>query len=173
MRRVPYKWRVAIVFLIGLFMAKGAPLLWQGMELCENYDVPGTGMGRVRVFRPMRWAYFYDEAGRHTIGLIRRLAALRKAGSQFRRGGHYFHNHYDHYQSKSVMLFSRQDAAAFSLIALNFSDAEEVVPFTFPLAGDYREELHGLDNLAGVRAGETRNLTIPSNYGRIWTVPLP
>jgi maltooligosyltrehalose trehalohydrolase len=163
------RWYKLQPYLIGLFTAKGAPLLWQGMELCENYSVPGGGEGRVRIFRPMRWEYFYDEAGKHTIALIRRLAALRRTGSQFRRGDHYFYNHHDHYQSKAVLLFSRQDASAFSLVALNFGDADQTVPFTFPVAGDFQEELHGLDSLMGVQAGETRHLAIPSNYGRVWT----
>jgi len=167
------RWYKLQPYLIGLFTAKGAPMLWQGMELCENYFLPSEGMGRVRMFRPMRWEYFYDEAGKNTIRLVRRLIALRNARTHFRRGAHCFYNHYDLYQSKGVLLFSRQDASAFSLVALNFGDADQVVPFTFPYPGDYREELHGLGILAGVQAGETRSLTIPSNYGRIWTVILP
>jgi len=44
------------------------------------------------------------------------------------------------------------------------------VPFWFPLAGDYVEELHGggLD-LKNVAALQQIELTIPSHYGRIWT----
>lgn len=42
------------------------------------------------------------------------------------------------------------------------------MPFAFDVGGKYREELHGHD-LADVAAGEERWLTVPSNYGRIWT----
>jgi hypothetical protein len=68
-----------------------------------------------------------------------------------------------------VLLFSRYDQARFSLIAVNFSDQDQTVPFWFPLAGEYREELHGLDSLNHVPALEERWITVPSNYGRIWT----
>jgi len=166
------RWYKLQPYLIGLFTGKGAPMLWQGMELCENYFLPSAGMGRVRMFRPMRWEYFYDHAGKHTIRLVRQLIALRNARTHLRRGSHFFYNHYDNYQSKNLLLFSRQDASAFSLVVLNFGDADQVAPFTFPFPGDYHEELHGLDNLVGVQAGESRKLAIPSNYGRIWTVIL-
>jgi hypothetical protein len=55
-------------------------------------------------------------------------------------------------------------------VALNFGDAEQRVPFWFPMSGDYREELHGKDSLLGVIKDEQQWLTVPSNYGRIWTV---
>jgi maltooligosyltrehalose trehalohydrolase len=55
-------------------------------------------------------------------------------------------------------------------VALNFGDLDQVVSFRLPLAGDYTEGLHGLDNLHGVHRDEERMLTVPSNYGRIWTV---
>jgi hypothetical protein len=57
------------------------------------------------------------------------------------------------------------------LVALNFGDADQTVPFPhFPQDGKYREELHGGEHdLAGVVAREERWITIPSNYGRIWT----
>ena len=41
--------------------------------------------------------------------------------------------------------------------------------FTFPVAGDYVEELTGQQNLPGVPAGGARSITVPSNYGCIWT----
>jgi len=45
------------------------------------------------------------------------------------------------------------------------------VPFWFPIAGDYVEELHGgaLD-LKNVPALQQVWLNIPSHYGRIWTL---
>ena len=44
------------------------------------------------------------------------------------------------------------------------------MPFWFPFAGDYIEELHGggLD-LKDVAALQQTALTVPSHYGRIWT----
>jgi hypothetical protein len=75
----------------------------------------------------------------------------------------------DRYQSKNVLLFSRKYDSHFSLVAFNFSDQDMWVPFTFPFEGDYREELHGYEDLPKVLVGEERWLSIPNNYGRIWT----
>jgi hypothetical protein len=102
--------------------------------------------------------------------LVRKLAKLRRQGSQFRYGEHYFYNHFDRYQSRRVLLFSCLDDSAFSLVPLNFGDADQTVPFWFPIDGDYREELHRLDNLHGVTALRQNWLTILSNYGRVWTI---
>jgi 1,4-alpha-glucan branching enzyme len=157
-------------FLIGMFTARGIPMLWQGQEFGENYYLPPAGMGRVVMFRPVRWDYFYDEIGKRVITLVRTLTRLRRRESLIRRGNHFFYNHHDRYQSKGVMLFSRAEGQRFSLTALNFGDHEQTVPFAFPFSGNYREELHGQDNLTGIVAGADVWLTIPSNYGRVWTL---
>jgi maltooligosyltrehalose trehalohydrolase len=52
---------------------------------------------------------------------------------------------------------------------LNFSDEERSVPFWFPGSGHYREELHGQDDLMDVVGLQEHAITVPSNYGRIWT----
>lgn len=160
-------WYKVQPYLIGLFTAKGIPLLWQGQEFGENYWVPDQGLGRVLLFRPVRWDYFYDPVGKAVISLVRRLAELRKQ-RQFRQGGHYFYNE-PASLSRGVMLFSRDLGNAWSLVALNFRDADEWVPFAFPRGGRYREELHGQENLNGVSPGATWWLRVPSNYGRVWS----
>ena len=58
---------------------------------------------------------------------------------------------------------------AFTLVALNFTDHEQRVPFAFPVSGDYSDALDGADPLSGVVAGVERTLAIPSNHGRVWT----
>jgi maltooligosyltrehalose trehalohydrolase len=159
-------------YLIALFTAKGIPMLWQGEEFGENYSIPEQGLGRVLMFRPVRWDYFYDPVGQNVVRLVRKLIRLRLQNAQFRRGKHYFCNDQEHYQSKNVMLFSREYGSHFSLVALNFGDYEQKVPFKFPYSGNYREDLHGTDSLENVLVGEEIWLTIPSNYGRIWTIEL-
>jgi 1,4-alpha-glucan branching enzyme len=165
-------WYKVQPYLIGLFTAKGVPMLWQGQEFGENYWLPSSGLGRVMMLRPVRWDYFYDPVGRRMIALVRKLVELRRQGSQFRYGAHHFYNHHERYQSKRVLLFSRQDERAFSLVALNFGDADQIVPFWFPVGGVYREELHGVADLGAVIAHEQRWLLVPSNYGRVWTTEL-
>lgn len=157
-------------YLIALFTAKGIPMIWQGQEFCENYYIPHSGWGRVMIFRPVRWDYFYDPIGKTVISLIRKLIRLRRSRPQFRYGEHFFYNDYEEYQSKGVILFSRRLGSNFSLIALNFSDQEQKVSFAFPVSGDYQEDIHGYDNITDIVSGVETRLFIPGNYGRIWTL---
>jgi 1,4-alpha-glucan branching enzyme len=158
---------------MGMITGRGIPMLWQGQEFGENYFVPLSGWGRVMLYRPVRWDYFYDPVGKAMISLVRKLLAMRRQEIQFREGDHYFYNHYDNYQSKQLLLFSRSRHGRFSLIALNFGDDTQWAPFTFPVDGNFKEALHGGEtpglNIGDVRAGEQRRLEIPGNYGRIWT----
>jgi len=163
------RWFKVQPYLIAIITARGIPMLWQGQEFCENYWLPDQGYGRVKMFRPMRWDYFYTQEGKSTVRLVRRLIALRKERSQLRRGDHYFYNDPSRYQSRGLLLFHRQHEDEFSLVALNFGDQDQTVEFTFPKDGSYHEDLHGLDNLPDVVAGECRYIQVPSNYGRIWT----
>jgi maltooligosyltrehalose trehalohydrolase len=154
-------------YLIALLAAKGVPMLWQGQEFGENYFLPDSGLGRVLLLRPLRWDYFYDTAGKTLIGLTRSLLSLRKNCKELRRGSHYFHNDYERYLSRGILLFQRENSGAISLIAINFTNTEQRVPFVFSHAGNYTEQLHNEDNFI-VGEGETRWLIIPSNYGRVW-----
>lgn len=166
-------WYKVQPYLIALLTARGIPLLWQGQEFGENYFLPYEGWGRVLLFRPVRWDYFYDAIGKKTLSLVRKLIRLRRERPQFRRGEYYFYNHHDNYLSRHVLLFHRQLGDAFTLVALNFGETEQVVPLAFPVDGNYREELHGMDaddlNLQGITAGEIVWLRVPGNYGRVWT----
>lgn len=161
-------WYKVQPYLIGMLTASGIPMLWQGQEFGENYYIPDQGFGRVMLFRPVRWDYFYDSIGKSVVSLVRKLVKLRRERSHFRTGEHFFYNHDDRYHSKNVLLFSRYEQNAFSLVALNFGDTAQTVPFWFPIGGSYREELHG-ENLHDVPQLQETWITIPGNYGRIWT----
>jgi len=167
-------WYKVQPYLIAMLTAKGIPMLWQGQEFGENYHVPREGWGRVKMLRPMRWDYFYSDRGRPIISLVRKLIRLRRERKQLRVGDHFFYDNYDLYQSKSIVLFSRRYQDNFSLIALNFSDQDQTVPFVFPLDGDYVEGLHGKEvesmNLKNVASGIETKILVPSNYGRIWSI---
>jgi 1,4-alpha-glucan branching enzyme len=163
------KWFKVQPYLIALMTAKGTPLLSEGQEFCENYWIPASGYGRVMLFRPMRWNYFYDNDGRPIIRLLRKLMKIRRGGVQFTDGQHYFYNDYDNFNSKGLLAFSRQVDSTFSLIVVNFTDQEQTATFVFPNGGNYVEQIEGTQNLADVVAGALQTLTIPSNYGCIWT----
>jgi maltooligosyltrehalose trehalohydrolase len=154
-------------YLIALLTAKGVPMLWQGQEFGENYFLPENGLGRVLLLRPLRWDYFYDEAGKGLVHLTRNLVELRKNCEEFRRGSHYFYNDYEHYLSRGLLLFERKTTTAISLIAVNFTNVDQSVSFKFEQGGNYNEQLHDQDNFV-IRAGHERWLSIPSNYGRVW-----
>lgn len=154
-------------YLIALLAAKGIPMLWQGQEFGENYFLPEDGLGRVLLLRPLRWDYFYDPVGKSLVGLTRKLVNLRKSCEELRRGSHYFHNDYERYLSRGLLLCERTTDAATSLIAVNFTHADQSVPFNVGRAGGYNEQLHGQDNFVSA-PGQEHWLTIPSNYGRIW-----
>ena len=157
-------------YLIALAMSKGIPMLWQGQEFAENYFLPNIGAGRVGLLRSLRWDFFYDAPGQGTITLVRKLLHIRRSRAHLRNGAHYFFNEWDRYQSRGVLMFARYAGASYTLVALNTSDADQIVPFWFPIAGDYVEELHGgVLDLHGIAALRETSLTIPSHYGRIWT----
>lgn len=158
-------------YYIALFSAKGIPMLWMGQEIAENYYVPeGLALGRVKLFRPIRWDYYFDNYGSNIFSLIQKMLYIRKKNIHFRRGDYRFYDNYLLYQDNNIIMFSRYDKNFFSLIAVNFDDSDHNVPFEFPYKGNYNEELNGEDNLVDVKKGEKRILNIPSNYGKIWTI---
>lgn len=61
------KWFKVLPYQIGLLTAIGAPLLWQGQEICQDYFVPDNGSGRVAIYRPVDFNYFYDPIGREVL----------------------------------------------------------------------------------------------------------
>jgi len=164
------KWPKVQPYLIALLTAKGTPLLSEGQEFCENYWIPASGYGRVMLYRPVRWNYFYDNDGQPIIRLIRKLTKIRSGGGQFTDGQHYFYNDYANFNSKGLLAFSRQLGSTFSLIVVNFTDQQQMTTFAFPNGGDYVEQIEGAQNLVNVVAGAAQALTISSNYGCIWTV---
>ena len=167
-------WYMLQPYLIGLLLSKGVPMLWQGQEFGENYFLPDFGAGRVSLLRPLRWDYFYDTAGQQLVKLVRTLLRTRRERPHMRRGTYYFFNDWDRYQRNGVLMFAHFDGPQYTLVALNFGDVDQNVPFWFPVGGNYVEELHGgdLDLKAIVPLQETR-LTIPSHYGRVWTATGP
>jgi 1,4-alpha-glucan branching enzyme len=164
------RWFMVQPYLIATAMSKGIPMLWQGQEFGENYYLPDFGAGRVALLRALRWDLFYDQPGHGTVTLVRKLLRIRRNRTQIRNGAHFFFNDWDRYQSRGVLMFARYAGASYTLVALNIGDADQTVPFWFPIAGTYVEELHGgaLD-LHGIVALQETPLAIPSHYGRIWT----
>jgi 1,4-alpha-glucan branching enzyme len=161
------RWFKVQPYLIALLTAKGIPLLFQGQELGEDFTLPGNGLGRVSLLRPIDWDYFYDDPGRSLVNMVRKLLMLRKSRPELRSGSHWYFPQTTH-QNKGVMIFSRSLNNQTAVIATNFTDSDAQVDFTFPAAGTWHEHLVGGDINAA--ADESKSLIITSNYGAIWTV---
>lgn len=157
-------------FVIGLMLAKGVPMLWQGQEIVENYDVPDDGPARIGTLRPVRWERFYDHAGQSMIRLFRRLIALRRDEAVFRAGTYHFFDNWNQHQWRGLLLFERRREETRALVALNFSDYGHDVNMAFSRAGEWQEQLHGVDNRSVVADGGMQTANIPSHYGRVWLV---
>ena len=144
-------------------------MLWEGQELGEDFTLPGNGLGRVALLRPVNWDYFYDTPGRTLTTLTRKLLRLRRQRTDLRQGDHWYYADPATYQARGVMIFRRSHAADTTIIAVNFTDTDATVPFTPPAAGRWTERLDGQASFAAA-PGQQVQLTIPSNYGRIWTL---
>jgi 1,4-alpha-glucan branching enzyme len=162
------RWYKVQPYLIALLLAKGIPMLWEGQELGEDYTLPGNGLGRVGLLRPVTWQYFYEAAGRRLVELTRSLLATRRNRTEVRRGAHFYYPDPRH-QSSGVMVFSRQLAGETTIVAVNFTDRDAAVPFRFPATATWTEALHREQIQAS--SAETRMLLVPSNYGQVWTSP--
>jgi maltooligosyltrehalose trehalohydrolase len=160
------RWYKVQPYLIALLLAKGIPMLWEGQELAEDYTLPGNGLGRVGLLRPVTWQYFYEDAGRRLVELTRSLLATRRGRAELARGDHFYYPAPSH-QSVGVMVFRRQLAGAATIIAVNFTDAHAAVPFVFPATGTWTEALHG--ERIQISSTNARMLLVPSNYGQVWT----
>lgn len=155
-------------YTIGLLACKGVPMLWQGQEIVENYDVPDSGPARIGTLRPVRWERFYDYPGQGMIRLARRLIAIRNEHEVFRRGQYYFYNDWANLQSRGLLVFTRWTDAQQAIVALNFSDHDQSFGFASPRPGSYLDLLHGEDGFSSLMTGQFFTLSVPSHYGRIW-----
>ena len=136
-------------------------MLWRG----------SVSAARMRV---LRWDFFYDASGQGLVKLVRNLLRIRNARPHLRRGAYYFFNDWDRYLARRVLLFARYSGSQYTLVAINTGNADQTVPFWFPIGGDYSEELHGGElGLKGIVPLQQTWLTIPSHYGRIWTSSAP
>lgn len=78
-------------FAIALLTSEGVPMLWEGQEFADNYNLPNSGDARVHFRRNTHWEYFYDEQGNPLVRLYRILGKLRQAHPSLRsRSSYYF-----------------------------------------------------------------------------------
>ncbi len=126
-------------FLIGLLMARGIPFLWQGEELSENYYVNENiyDISRVKLFRDVRWEYFFDEPGRIIHDLVKLLIQIRKQYSRLFTDGEYKYHKNDDHLMKRVLVFERLNLGINAIVVLNFGGDPQTIVLPENVSGYY------------------------------------
>jgi maltooligosyltrehalose trehalohydrolase len=166
-------------FAIALLSAKGVPMLWEGEEFAENYQVAGAGALRISFLRGMHWEYFYDEPGTALVRVYRRMGKLRRALPAL-RGPDFFYFNVESRPRDGLIAIRRGAPGQIALVLLNFSDHDRTLTLPAPAPGTYRELLDRLNRplgseleLSASAAGSPLTVTVPSNYGRVFVTPPP
>jgi maltooligosyltrehalose trehalohydrolase len=163
---------------IALYTLQGIPMLWQGQEFADNYNLPNTGLSRVHLARVTHWEYFYDAYGSPLVSLYRRLGALRRSVRALRSRASYYYWQQS-LQGTQVVIYSRHaaasgtDAESWALVLLNFGGLDSTVAAPFPVAGTWREMVDDSFRATPLEVtpatdGEAVSVTAPSHYGQIW-----
>jgi maltooligosyltrehalose trehalohydrolase len=165
-------------FAIALYTAQGIPMLWEGQEFADNYQLPGGGDARIGLRRDTHWEYFYDDPGSALIRLYRRLGMLRRNFRALRSRDSYFY-YQQSLQGTSLLAYHRHAAAdadhgeEFHMVLLNFGDSPGSIAVPFPKAGTYREMLDddvrpSSFDLTVVSDGDMQTIIVPSHYGFVF-----
>jgi len=163
---------------IALYTAQGIPMLWEGEEFADNYQLPGDGSARIGLRRDTHWEYFYDDYGVPLIRLYRRLAALRRSSPAL-RSRESFYYWQQSLQGTEMMAYHRHAPATngaaeqYAMVVLNFGPTTQSMQIPFPKAGTWVEKLdedvRSLTVPVG-SAGDFQTVTVPSNYGYIFVL---
>lgn len=163
-------------FAIALYTLQGIPLLWQGQEFADNYNLPGAGAARIGLRRDVHWAFFYDDNGSPLIHLYRRLGWLRRTYRALRSRESYYY-YLQSLQGNQIIAYHRHSPATssaveeFVMVFLNFSDSPGTVSVPFPKAGAWREMIDGVQTLTIPADGADQTIVVPSNYGLAFVWP--
>ncbi|MDQ2711039.1 MAG: alpha amylase C-terminal domain-containing protein [Acidobacteriota bacterium] len=163
-------------YAIALYTCQGIPMLWQGQELADNYNLPDNGLARVHLRRDMHWAYFYDEDGQPLVRLYRRLGQLRRSSLALRRGESYYYYQQSH-QGTQILAYHRHAAGSggqaedWAFVLLNFDGNAGQISVPFPKAGTWQEMIDADQRryvLNVANDGDVQSVTVPSNYGMVF-----
>ena len=158
--------------------SQGVPMLWEGEELCDDYNLPSDGSARINLRRDTHWEYFYDDFGAPLVRLYRRLGQLRRSARALRgRESFYYWN--QSLQGTELIAYHRRalaDAGSpeqYAMVVLNFSSGIGSIQLPFPKAGIWTEQLDAdvrpaPSTVAVAAPGELKTVVVPSNYGCIF-----
>lgn len=163
-------------YAIALYTCGGVPMLWEGQEFADNYNLPGNGLARVHLRRDTHWEYFYDEDGQPLIRVYRRLGQLRQS-SRALRGTQSYYYYLQSLQQTQIIAYHRYAPASaaqpedWALILLNFADLPGQIVVPFPKAGGWQEMLDADERTYTVNVandGDPQRIEVPSNYGMVF-----
>ena len=163
---------------IALYTSQGVPMLWEGEEFADNYNLPGDGFARVDLRRDTHWEYFYDDYGFPMIRLYRQLARLRRSCRSL-RSRESFYYWQQSLQSSQLIAYHRHAPASlaqpeeYAMVILNFGALAGTINVPFPKAGQWTEKLDEDVRPAPWTVpvavpNAMQQITVPSNYGCIF-----
>jgi 1,4-alpha-glucan branching enzyme len=160
-------------FAIALYTAQGVPMLWEGEEFADNYELPDKGPIRINLRRDVNWGYFYDNAGWALIRLYRILGQLRASSPALRSRESYFY-YQQSLQGNSIVAYHRHAPASasaaeqYAMVLLNFSGDPGSIALPFPKAGTWTEKIDASMTLQADSDGSLLTVSVPSWYGRVF-----
>jgi 1,4-alpha-glucan branching enzyme len=163
-------------YAIALYTCQGVPMLWQGQELADNYNLPNNGAARVHLRRDTHWEFFYDQDGQPLVRLYRRLGQLRRSSRALRGTQSYYYYRQSHQQTQIVAYHRYAPAAGsqpedWAMVLLNFAGNAAQIAAPFPKAGNWQEMLDADQRTYVVNVahdGDAPNIVVPSNYGMVF-----
>lgn len=162
-------------FAIALYTAQGVPMLWEGEEFADNYNLPGSGPARVNLRRDLNIQYFYDDQGAPLVRLYRVLGKLRAANAALRSRKSFFYFPQS-LQGNSVLAYHRHAPAVgttpeqYAMVVLNFGGDDASITLAFPKPGVWVESIDAdpATNVTAPADGTPQTVTVPSWYGRVF-----
>jgi len=168
--------------IVALYTCQGVPMLWEGEEFVDDYQLPPGGNARINLRRDMHWEYFYDDQGSPVIRLCRVLGALRAASPALRSRESYYY-YAQSLVGNSILAYHRHAPAAsgapqqYAMVVINFGQANGQISLPFPSAGVWTESVDAKSRAASgtlpltitiANAGDFASVSVPSNYGYVF-----
>lgn len=163
-------------FAIALYTIQGVPMLWQGQEFADNYNLPDSGDARIDLRRDTHWEFFYDQYGSALVRLYRRLGMLRRTYPALRSRNSYFYYQQSLHGTQIIAYHRHAPATSttpegFVMVLVNFGDSSAVITLPFPKAGTWTEMIDAdvqTLTLQIANDGAMQNVNVPSHYGRVF-----
>ena len=160
-------------YAIALYTCQGIPMLWQGQEFADSYNLPDNGEARVHLRRDTHWEYFYDLNGQPLVRLYRLLGQLRRTSRALRGPESYYYYQQSHRQNQVIAYHRHAPAAGttpeeWAMVLLNFADDLGTIAVPFPRAGTWKEMLDATSVVTVTADGDVQRITVPSNYGMVY-----